>query len=140
MATVQKGHLSRYIFPTIKSNEKYSSNPFLNQAILDSLEGGYLASNLFSQIEEKFVENYEKGKQEGKKEGLDEGFKEGEKINLFFTLFGLYKRKLYNNAKTLPLNYKYKKIEVFDMLEKWGISEEEILDFFKYLEFLSVIF
>ena len=75
-ATVQKGHLSRYIFPTIKSNEKYSSNYYLNEAILDSLEGGYLASNLFSQIEEKFVENYEKAKQEGKKEGFDEGFEE----------------------------------------------------------------
>ena len=66
-AIVQKGHFSRYIFPIIKSNEKYSSNYYLNEAILDSLEGGYLASNLFSQIEEKFVENYEKGKQEGKK-------------------------------------------------------------------------
>ena len=130
-ATVQEGHLSRYIFPTIKSNEKYSSNSYINEAILDSLEGGYLASNLFSQIEEKFVENYEKGKQEG--------FKEGEKINLLFNLFGFFKKKLYDNAKTLPLNYKYKKIEVFDKLGNWGISEKEILDFIKYLEYLSVI-
>jgi len=130
-ATVQEGHLSRYIFPTIKSNEKYSSNSYINEAILDSLEGGYLASNLFSQIEEKFVENYEKGKQEG--------FKEGEKINLLFNLFGFFKKKLYDNAKTLPLNYKYKKIEIFDKLGNWGISEKEILDFIKYLEYLSVI-
>ena len=130
-ATVQEGHLSRYIFPTIKSNEKYSSNSYINEAILDSLEGGYLASNLFSQIEEKFVENYEKGKQEG--------FKEGEKINLLFNLFGFFKKKLYDNAKTLPLNYKYKKIEIFDKLGNWGISEKEILDFIKYLESLSVI-
>ena len=134
-ATAQIGRFSRYVFPKIKSNEKYSSNPYLDDAILESLEGGYLASNLFPQFEEEFVENYEKGKQEG----FDEGLIWGEKISQLSTLYNLFQRKLYNIAKTLPLNNKFKKAEVFDIMENWRVSEEELMSFIKFLEFLSIL-
>ena len=129
-ATKQKGHFSRYVFPDIKSNEKYNSNPYLNETILESLEGEYLTSNLFTYIEEIFFENYEKGK----KEGFDEGYK---KISQLYLLYDSFKRKLYDIAKTLHLDNKYKKTEVIDIMEKWGVSKEEIMLFIKYLEFRS---
>ena len=124
-ATKQKGHFSRYAFPDIKSNEKYNSNPYLNETILESLEGEYLASNLFTYIEEIFFENYEKGK------------KEGLKISQLFLIYDSFKRKLYDTAKALALDNNHKNTEVIDIMEKWGESKEEIMLFIKYLEFRS---
>lgn len=130
-ATKEKGNIGRYILPKINENEFYSQNSFINQTILDILEGGDLEMNLFSQFKEEFAKSYLEGKKEGEKEFEEEGIKK----NQLITVYNFLKLKKYEDIDYLPLDCKYKENEVYEILNETGSIRLDIIPLlFKHLQ------
>ena len=66
-AKKKDGSLGQYIFPKRKKNEIYSQNPFINEVILELIEGSDFDINCFSQLEEEFSNNYHLAFDKGRK-------------------------------------------------------------------------
>ena len=122
-ANKKSGTLGRYILPRINENESYSKNSVINKTILDILQGSDLEMNLFSQLEEEFAKNYSEGKKEGKKEGEIEGIKKSQLIYVYNFL----KLEKYDVLDFLPLDYEYKKEEIYEILNKTGAIRLDII-------------
>ena len=130
-ATKEKGNIGRYILPKINENEFYSQNSFINQTILDILEGGDLEMNLFSQFKEEFAKSYLEGKKEGEKKFEEEGIKK----NQLITVYNFLKLKKYEDIDYLPLDCKYKENEVYEILNETGSIRLDIIQLlFKHLQ------
>lgn len=107
--------LGQYIFPKINKNEVYSQNSFINEVILELIEGSNFDVNCFSQLEDEFANNYNKAYDKATKKAQLE------------SLYTLLLRGANNLLNDFPIDFKYTEKEVTDIIFKKNSIRLDIL-------------
>ena len=114
-AKKKDGSLGQYIFPKRKKNEIYSQNTFINEVILELIEGSDFDINCFSQLEEEFSNNYHLA------------FDKGSKKKLLENLYILLLKGGKDLIKYIPVDCKYTIKEINEIMFKRNSIRLDIL-------------
>ena len=93
----------------------YSQNPLINEIILELIEGSDFDINCFSQLEDEFTNNYNKAYDQATKKAQLE------------SLYTLLLRGANNLLNDFPINYKYTKEEITEIIFKKNCVRIDIL-------------
>ena len=110
-----KKSCAKYYFPVLLKGHKYSSNKYINDTIIELIQGNRIILTYYNEIE-----NYsDEMKMIGEKIGYEKGIKEGEEKNKESQLIcAYYLFCLTNNIDTHSLEYKYNNNEVYSIINK----------------------
>ena len=138
-AKKNKNSIAKYELPKLFNNHKYSSNKYLNEAIIELILGNQILLSYYKEAELAILENRQEAKEEGRVEGREEGIKLGDnKVRETQLTCAYYLFHAGQELDNFPLEFTYKIDDINAILEKKVdskiLNEEDIKKFIDALK------